>query len=139
MAMKSVRRKVLSAVAVGAAALGMTIVAAPAADASAQTCIAATEGFVCTNVSGSGTHVDRVGVSRDKAPDAICNYNAWFYYVPPEGGANDLGYQERAGCVAGRAWFDVGVDRTFAPGTLLCAKWHEDYTTLIGEKCVGVS
>jgi hypothetical protein len=121
-----------------AVCLGATVTTASPASASAQTCIGATGGYVCTNVSGSGTWVNSVGVSRGKST-YICNYSAWFFYVPPSGGAYGLGYQSRAGCVFNRAWFDQPVNRSFPRNTLVCAKFYEDYNTLIGEKCVGVS
>ena len=134
-----IRRKALQILMAVAVMFGFTTAIASPASASAQTCISATQGYVCTNVVGSGTYVSQVGVSRGKSPSAICNYSAWFFYVPPSGGAHDLGYRSRQGCVLGRAWFDVPVNRSFPRHTLLCAKWMEDYGTKIAEKCVGVS
>lgn len=120
------------------AAIGLSVAATAPAEASAQTCISASGGYVCTIVSGSGTYVSSVGMSRGK-DGSICNYNAWFYYVPPTGGAYSLGYQSRAGCTYGRAWFNQAVNRSFPRNTLVCGKWHENSTDFIGEKCVGVS
>lgn len=115
---------------------GMGLMATPA-DASAQTCISAPGGYVCANVSGSGTWVSSVGVSRGTY-GPICNYSAWFFYVPPWGGAYGLGYQKRMGCTWGRAWFGQPVNRRFPKGTLICAKWFENNDTYISEKCVGL-
>ena len=120
--------------------LGISLAVAPAANATAQTCITTTNGYVCTTVYGGGTHVDNVRITRGKSPAMVCNYSAWFFYIPPSGGAYGLGYQERAGCVPLRAWFVQSVNRDFPSGTLVCAKFFEDYNaTLVGQKCVGVS
>lgn len=131
-------RVIRASVVAGVIAIAAVTMSTPA-QASAQTCISASQGYVCTNVVGSGTWVSQMGVSRGKAPSAICNYSAWFFYVPPSGGAYGLGYQSRQGCVLGRAWFDIPVNRNFQHGTLLCAQWWEDYHTVkVAEKCVGV-
>jgi len=116
------------------------IAAAPSpANATAQTCIGATGGYVCTIVYGSGTRVDSVGVSRGKGPTAICGYSAWFFYIPPTGGAFGLGSQQRDGCVFLRAWFNQPVNRSFSRGTLVCAKFYENYwSSFIAQKCVGI-
>lgn len=121
-------------------AFGISLSVPAAASATAQTCIGATNGYVCTIVYGSGTYVSDVGVSRGKAPTAICNYSAWFFYIPPSGGAYSLGAQSRYGCVFLRAWFTQHVGRSFPRGTLVCAKFYENFwSTLIGQKCVGIS
>lgn len=135
----ALRRKASRLLLALATAVGITAVVAPSqASASAQTCISASGGYVCANVVGSGTWVSQAGVSRGKAT-SICNYSAWFFYVPPGGGAYDLGYRSRQGCNWERAWFDVPVNRNFPRGTLVCAKWMEDYGVKIAEKCVGIS
>jgi hypothetical protein len=134
----NMRRMALRIMMALVATVGFTAAIATPASASAQTCISANQGYVCTNVVGSGTWVSQAGVSRGKSPGSICNYSAWFFYVPPSGGAYDLGYQSRQGCTVARAWFDIPVNRNFQGGTLVCAKWMEDYGTKIAEKCVGV-
>ncbi len=132
---------------VGIAILGLVLAASVVAgqpspaNATAQTCIGATGGYVCTIVYGSGTRVDSVGVSRGKGGSiGMCGTSAWFYYIPPSGGAYGLASVSRDGCVWGRAWFDIGVNRTFPRGTQLCAKFYENYwQNFIAQKCVGVS
>lgn len=131
----------------------MTTVAtmtAPAASADAQTCITGNgaDGQVCTQVHGDKTFVEGITSKRilhklpssDQPIPSVCNYSAWFYYVPPSGGAHDLGYRKRAGCTPGAAYFDLRVDREFPADTLICSKWHEDdFETFIAEKCVGLT
>jgi hypothetical protein len=120
--------------------IGITIGVAPPASATAQTCITAPNGYVCTMVYGSGTYVSTVGISRGKVPSAICNYSAWFFYIPPTGGAYGLGSNYRAGCTFGRAWLDIPVNRSFPRGTQVCAKFYENaWSSFIGQQCVGLS
>lgn len=119
--------------------IGIPVMTASPASATAQTCISASGGYVCTTAYGSGTYVSDVGVSRGKSPTAICNYNAWFFYIPPSGGAYSLGTQGRAGCGLFRVWLSQPVNRSFPRGTQVCAKFYENYwRDLIAQKCVGV-
>lgn len=119
--------------------MGVSLITAIPAHATAETCISASNGYMCTMVYGSGGRVDTIGASRGKAPNAICNYSAWFYYVPPTGGAIGLGAVSRAGCGLGRVWLDMPVNRTFPLRTLMCAKFYENnWQTLVSEKCVGL-
>ncbi|MGF7229515.1 MAG: hypothetical protein ACQR33_06080 [Candidatus Saccharibacteria bacterium] len=120
--------------------IGIPVALATPASATAQTCISASGGYVCAMTYGSGTYVSDMGVSRGKAPTAVCNYSAWFFYMPPTGGAYSLGTQQRAGCGLLRVWLNQPVDRSFPSGTLVCAKFYENYwNDLIAQKCVGVS
>lgn len=123
----------------GALLLGAALVAAPAS-ASATTCIqvSGNGSGVCTAVNGSGTYVNHVQ-SQYFTPGAICNYSAFFYYVPPGGGAYSYGYQSRGGCGYGSAYFQQNVNRSFPAGTLMCAKFMQNYGNMVGEKCVGLS
>lgn len=131
------------------AAVGLVLVTATtgvlgtavAASASAETCISARSGNVCTKVNGGGTWVDSVRSTKINwsAASAVCNYSAWFYYVPPSGGAYGLGYLKRDGCSPYVSWLQLTVNRSFPKNTLVCTKWFEDQGNFIAEKCVGVS
>ena len=125
---------------------GVAIIAAPQANASAQTCIAATGGSVCTSVSGDGGWVDFLEVSRIKADPfngamgGVCDYSAWYFAAPPAGGVIDLGSSFRQGCGLGRVWLGKEVHRSFPPGTQVCAKFYENWwSTFVTQKCVGLS
>lgn len=66
------------------------------AHATAVTCITSSASdSVCTTVDGSGNYVTDIEASWNSIlpPYNICNYSAWFYYVPPTGGAYGLDYQ----------------------------------------------
>lgn len=124
-----------------AAATVTGLAAAPSASADARTCISAAAGIMCTGVGGSGTNV---GVIRSEmhpwsVASLICNYSAWYYYVPPSRGAYGLGYKSRAGCTAGWAYLDLPLYKTFPRNTLICSKWYQDNGSFVAEKCVGVS
>src|SRR4051812_35637324 len=105
--------------------IGVVIGLAAPANASAQTCIAAPGGYICTKTYGSGTYVEALGVSRGKSTP-ICNYSAWFFYIPPSGGAYGINSVFRAGCGLGRVWLDATVGQNFPVGTQVCAKFYED-------------
>ena len=118
----------------------VSAIIAGSAAASASTCIqvSGNGSTVCTYVDGSGTYVAHVQ-SQYFTIGAICNSSAWFYYVPPSGGAYGYGYQSRGGCQYGAAYFQQNVNRSFPPGTLMCAKFMVNYGNEVGEKCVGLS
>ena len=142
---KIVAHAALAGLAIAGAA-GLNVMESGHAEAQATTCISETDGFLCTTVFGRGVHVDSVLTERVKlgvSPviyKTLCNYSAWFYYSPPEGGAYGLGYQRRQGCDLGSGWFEQNVNRNFEPGTQVCAKVYENFNQdLVGEKCVGIS
>ena len=114
---------------------------APPADATAETCISARSGIVCTKVWGTGTYVQSMRTSKNNWTNGslVCNYSAWFFYIPSTGGAYGLGYQQRQGCTFSPAWLTQSVNRSFPRNTLICGKWFEDIGQFIAEKCVGVS
>lgn len=136
--------------ALGALLIGVTVaVAAPnpsPASATAQTCIAAPSGTLCTIVYGNRGRVDAVGTSRMKVNPlsgqlfGICDYNAWFFVIHKNGRVESLGTEGRYGCGIGRVWLTKQVNRTFPRGTLVCAKFYENrWNTFVSEKCVGLS
>ena len=140
---RGLARRALAYIAKGVAGFallaGSVFATTGTASASAGTCISAgPTSQVCTYVDGSGTWVNHVQ-SQYFNTGAICNYSAWFYYVPPSGGAYGYGYQSRAGCVYGVAYFQQNVYRSFPAGTLMCAKFMTNYGAEVGEKCVGLS
>ena len=114
---------------------------AGAASASAQTCIQTSNtGLLCTYVNGSGDHVNYINVDYDDiGVTEICNYSAWFFYVPPGGGAYGLGYYYRAGCNFEHVWFNEGLNRNFPHHTQMCAKFYKNNGEYVGQKCVGLS
>jgi hypothetical protein len=138
-------KRVLILMLVSLAGIGGTgSVVAQSASASATTCIQVSGhgSSVCTYVDGSGTYVAHVQSQYFKSPAdgiAICNSSAFFYYVPPGGGAYSYGYQSRGGCQYGAAYFQQNVNRSFPVGTLMCAKFMVNYGVEVGEKCVGLS
>lgn len=109
------------------------------ANAMAQTCTIVSVGTMCTTVYGSGTHVTSIASARTNLtePGFICEYSAWYFYVPPSGGAYGLGTEQRAGCGLVRVWLIRGINRNFEKGTLICSKFFENrWGSFIGEKCV---
>jgi hypothetical protein len=116
------------------------------ASATAQTCITAPNGAMCTTVTGDGNHVSTIYSIYDKmVPTSVlgqvCNTRAWFFQIPPGGGVVDLGVETRDGChLAGRTWLAKAFNRDFAPGSALCTKFYtDDWSDFIGQRCVGVS
>lgn len=145
--LSTVRRRVITTFAAVVVALGFAAAAVPSpASASAETCVAAPGGYMCTNVSGSGGYVDYIGATRAKFDPfsgnllGICNYNAWYFDYRPGGPVESLGYEGRAGCGLGRVWLNHYVRRTFPLGTQICAKFYENaWADFIGQRCVGLS
>jgi len=93
-------------------------------------------------VSGTGDYVSYIDAAwfRVTPPWGVCNYSAWFFYIPPSGGAYGLAYLSRAGCGAVHVWLDDYVKRSFPNKTLICAKFYENFgQTYDGQKCVGLS
>ena len=112
------------------------------ANASAITCVSSPgPGAICTAVSGSGDYVQDINASWDKIipPYETCNYSAWFYYIPPKGGAYGLKYQEINSCGYGRVWIDDFVYRSFPNHTKLCVKYYDNGGDYIGTDCVGLT
>lgn len=136
-------RRLLMAVGIPIVTAGALLIpAAQPAAASAQTCITYQGGFVCTQVNGQSNWV--AGIEADwvrvTPPWGICNYSAWFFYIPPTGGAYGLSYQSRAGCGFGQVWLDYWPYRYFPHGTLVCAKFYENWGQIYdGQRCVGLS
>jgi hypothetical protein len=121
-----------TAVLAGAGALASTGVA----HATAQTCVAAPGNTtVCTAVSGSGDYVGYMDAAWFH-PGEICNYSAWFYYVPPSGGAYGLAYLSRAGCGYAHVWLDAYFNKNFPNGSLMCIKMYENSGNYDGTRCV---
>jgi hypothetical protein len=140
---KVVVRAALAGVSI-AGSMGWIAKESSTAYATSQTCVSTSGGGICTKVNGTGEYVDSVQVSRWKVPEKpwpnICDYSAWFFYVPPSGGAYGLGYQSRNGCTEVRAWLSQPVNRRLPAGTLVCAKFFEDHNAnFVSEKCVGLS
>ncbi len=52
---------------------------------------------MCTYVMGNGTCVNHIQ-SQFFTTWAVCNCSAWFFYIPPWGGAYGLDYKTRYGC-----------------------------------------
>lgn len=127
--------------------VGSTALTPAPASASAQTCVSASNGTMCTNVNGSGLHVNSVSSSRIKGslvpprPISMCNTSAYFFYYQPGKPAVSLGTMYRAGCVyTGRAYFTRAVNRNFPRGTQVCSKFYEDnWSTFVGQRCVGLT
>jgi hypothetical protein len=134
------KRSALSLAASLAVALGAGGALSATALGSATTCIqvSGNGSAVCTYVAGSGTYVQHVQ-SQYFTRGAICNDSAWFYYVPPQGGAYGLGYESRGGCQYGAAYFQLNLNRSFPRNTLICSKFMQNYGQEVGEKCVGLS
>jgi len=128
----------LGAVTVLAAGSVTAATTSPAA-ASAATCLQYDiKSTMCTYVMGHGTWVDHVQ-SQFFTTWAICNYNAWVFYIPPSGGAYGLAWLTRYGCSYGAAYLQANINRSFPVGTLICSKFYKDYGTFVGQKCVGLS
>jgi hypothetical protein len=137
-----VPRRLLIAVASGLLVIAAVVIPATGqANASAQTCTGTPGGVVCTAVSGTSNYVSYIDAAWFKGgPPWICNYSAWFYYVPPSGGAYGLAYLSRAGCGYAHVWLDDYVYRTFPHNTLICVKFYENGgASYDGTDCVGLS
>jgi hypothetical protein len=109
------------------------------AHASAVTCIAASAAdSVCTTTSGTGDYLTGVEASWNAIlpPYNICNYSAWFYYVPPTGGAYGISYQSRNGCGYGRVWLNAYTNRSYPNNTLICVKFYDNGGEYNGTDCV---
>ena len=111
------------------------------AHASATTCAQESgTSMLCMQVNGSSTWVQSVNAIYDSNNAPICNYSAWFYVVPPSGGATGIAYQSHTGCTN---WFGVNLGAAiynyFPHRSLVCVKWYVNSGQEVGTKCVGLS
>lgn len=124
------------ALAVGAVPLALSVQQAEAAWLNNQVCTWAPGGYQCTGVNQSGTWVGVLASSH--GVDWSCNYNAWFYQVPPEGGVISLGTEGAGGCGV-RVELVKQLNRSFPRGTRLCSKFYENaWASFIGESCIKI-
>ncbi len=122
---------------VAAIIVGSQVANQSAASADAQGCSSASGGYVCTYVGGSGRYVNYVTASRGKN-GSICRSSAWIYSISPAGAVTGLGYQSRANCAMGRAWFSFTLNRSFPSGTRICSKFMEGGAPVGGEPCLWI-
>ncbi|MDQ3740109.1 MAG: hypothetical protein M3389_04110, partial [Actinomycetota bacterium] len=121
-------RCALPATAAAAVVIG-TLGAPASAQASADGCTGAPNGYVCVQVEGESRYVERLGAVRGKANwSGICDYRAKVVVRAPSGRKWRYWSPWHRGCSYGRAWFDWYPRRNFPHESRVCATFYEDGT-----------
>ncbi len=132
----------IAAFLIGVASIAATASPAEAVWLNNQRCVTTSSagigafGYQCTGANQSGNRIGTIVASRGLGYS--CNYQAWFYYVPPSGGVVSLGTRSGGPCTI-RQELGVVVNRNFAKGTRICSKFYWDnWSRFSGESCIYV-
>lgn len=127
---------------IGVASMAATASPADAVWLNNQRCVTTSSagigyfGYECTGANQSGNRIGTIVASRGLGYS--CNYQAWFYYVPPSGGVVSLGNRSGGPCTI-RQELGVVVNRNFTKGTRICSKFYWDnWSRFSGESCIYV-